>query len=384
MLAARYLRSTRRDSFVSLLSILAAGGLALGVAALVLVLAGLSGLQAFLRADVLARTPHVEIELPAAADAGRLAAELAATDGVRAVRRILRGRGWVVVGATAQPVDVVAYEGRLPSFFPGASSREEGLYVGSVQAAAWGLEPGDVVEIVSPRPTLTPFGPAPRIHRLPLAGTFSSGRTEQRDERRIAVPLAVGRRLLGDAGLRLEVEGEGFEAALELAGRLRPKLPPGAELRTWQDLNRGLFFALRLEKGLMFAAIFLIVPIAALALVTVLVLLIVSKRGEIGMLRAMGATAGELERAFLALGSLLGGIGLTAGFALGIGLALACDRLELLSPPGDVYFIDHVPFAIQAQDLLLVLLATAGLTLGAAVYAARRAAALEPVEALRR
>ncbi len=393
-LALRYLRSTRRDAFVSLLSVLAAGGIGLGVAALVLVLAGLSGLQAFLREDVLARTPHIEIELPRSRNTGAesdpmantsaLLERVAAVEGVEQARELLRGRGWVLVGGSAVAVSIVGYEGELPAFFAGATGREEGLYLGGIQAAAWGFQPGDAVEIVSPRPTLTPFGPAPRVHRLTLAGTFLSGQTEQEGERRLAVPLPAARRLLGDRALRVEVTAASLEQALEVAERVEAVVPEAAVVRTWQDLNRPLFFALRLEKSLMFVSVFLIVPVAAMALITVLVLLIASKRGEIGMLRAMGATANELRGAFLGLGLSLGALGLTLGTALGVAAAWVLDRYELLSPPGDVYFIEHIPFVIQGQDLLLVIGAAAGLMIVSSVYGAQRAALLEPVEALRR
>lgn len=388
LLAVRYLRATRRDAFVGLLSILATGGIALGVAALIMVLAGLSGLQDFLRRDVLARTPHLEVELADAgtsdpAMVGSVVDELRAIEGVRGVRPMLRGRGWVLVGGAAIAVRIVAFEGDLPDFFPGATGRREGLYMGSSQAAAWGIEPGDVVEVVSPRPTLSPFGPTPRLHRLPLEGTFTAGRTEQESERRIGLPLAMGRRLLGSRATRLEIRTASLENALAIAPDVARALPRGASVRTWKDLNRPLFFALRLEKSLMFASVFLIVPVAGMALITVLALLISSKRSEIGMLRAMGATAKELRTAFRWLGTLLGACGLILGAVVGVVGARLFDRFELLAPPGDVYFIDHIPFRVEMPDLALVLSAAALLTAISTLYGARRAAATEAVEALR-
>ena len=161
-------------------------------------------------------------------------------------------------------------------------------------------------------------------------------------------------------------------------------MPAGSRLQTWQDLNRGLFFALRLEKALMFVSVFLIVPIAAMALVTVLVLLVASKRTEIGILKAFGARSAELRSAFLLLGGLLASFGLGAGTALGLGGSWLLDHYRLLRPPGDIYFIDHVPFLIEGGDLAAVMLSTALLALGSAAWAARRAAAVAPLEALRR
>lgn len=382
LLALRYLRSARRDAYVSFLSLLATIGITLGVAALILVLGGLSGLQDFLRSDVLSRTPHLEIELPEGSDLSAVIERLTPVDGVLEARRLLRGRGWLLTGGRATDVAVVGYEGLLPDFFPDASGVKPGLYLGDTLAFRWGIEIGDLVDIVSPRPTLTPFGPQPRIHQQRVAGTFRTGRTEDR-EQRIALPLEIARRLFGDRQIRVEVRAEGLEAALGVARRVRPLLPAGSRVRSWQDLNRGLFFALRLEKILMFVSVFLIVPVAAMALVTVLALLISSKRGEIGMLQAMGATPGELRRAFLLLGTLLGVLGLSLGTGLGVGGAWVLDHFRLISPPGGAYFIDHIPFLVEGGDLLAVILSTALLTTGSTIYAAYRAASLRAVEALR-
>ncbi len=386
LLALRYLRSGRKDAYVSFLSLLATGGITLGVAALILVLGGLSGLQDFLRSDVLARTPHLEVELAPEADADAVCSALAGIDGVLEAQRILRARGWLLFAGSAVNVDAVGYEGQLPRSFPRAGSAkaasDEALYVGDGLARRWALETGDLVEVVSPRPTLTPFGPQPRLHQLRVAGTFRTGRTED-DQERIALPLAVARRLFGERGSRIEIRAAGLEDALEVAPRVAAALPEGSRVRTWEELNRALFFALKLEKMLMFVAVFLIVPVAAMSLITVLALLISSKRAEIGMLQAMGARPRVLRRAFLVLGGLLGAVGLTLGGTLGIGGAFALDRYQLISPPGDIYFLDHIPFLVEAGDLLAVLGATVTLIVGSTLYAARRAAALRPVEALR-
>ncbi len=388
LLALRYLKSGRKDAYVSFLSLLATGGITLGVAALILVLGGLSGLQDFLRSDVLERTLQIEIELAEGSDAKAVGERLKEVDGVLEARRILRARGWLLFAGGAVNVNAVGYEGRLPRSFPLAdgdaepAADEKGLYVGDGLARRWAIELGDRVEIVSPRPTLTPFGPQPRIHQLRVAGIFRTGRTED-DQERVALPLDVARRLFGDRGDRIEVRTESLERALEVAPRLSSVVPEGSRIRTWQELNRALFFALKLEKMLMFAAVFLIVPVAAMSLITVLALLISSKRSEIGMLQAMGARPRVLRRAFLALGGLLGAIGLTLGGSLGISGAWILDRYRLISPPGDIYFLDHIPFRIETGDLLAIFGATVTLIVGSTLYAARRAAALGPVEALR-
>lgn len=381
LLALRYLRSTRKDAFITFLSAVCAGGIALGVAALVLSLAALSGFQQALRGEVLARTPQIDVQLPAGSDLGAARAAALAVPGVRGAHGELRGRGWLVLGGRAQGVEVVGFEGALPRSFPRPRGEGEGIYLGEALAQRHGVRAGDVVELVSPRPTLTPFGPQPRSTRLPIAGVFATGRTEQ--EERAAVPLARAASLLGGGDPRLEIEASDLDAALALAPALRAALPPGSRVRTWQDLNRGLFFALRLEKTVMFVAVFLIVVVAALALIADLALVIASKRGEIGILGAMGATPAALRNAFLALGGLLAGLGVTAGAGLGIGGAWVLDHYRLLALPRHVYFVDYVPFIVRPGDLAAILVLTAGLALVCAAYAARRAATLSPVEAMR-
>ena len=389
LLALRYLKSSRRDAYVSFLSLLATGGMTLGVAALILVLSGLAGLQSVLREDVLSRTPHLEVEVPSEADLEALVGTLEGMPEITRVRRLLRARGWMLAGGGALDVEMVGYDGTLPEFFPRGEeptvteASSPGLYVGDSLAARWGLRPLDTVELVSSRPTLTPLGPQPRVRRLEIAGTFQTGRTESGSPR-IALPLDDAIRLFGARQIRLELRTHSLEEALELAEVLPSRLPEGSHVSTWADLNRGLFFALQLERRLMFVAVFLIVPVAAMALVTVLALLISSKHGEMGMLQAMGAHPKRIRRAFLLFGFLLGFLGLFLGSTLGLGTAWFLDHYRVLTPPGDAYFIDHIPFRVEPGDLLAVLGSAALFTALSTLYAARRAASIGPVEALRR
>lgn len=385
VIALRYLRSTRRDAFASFLSGVAAVGLALGVAAMILSLAVISGFQSALRTELLGRTPQIEVELPPGSDTDAAAARAAVerVAGVVSAQIQVRGSGWLVERGKVQPVELVGFDGRVPGSFPGAAGRPEGLYVPGGLAARWGLRAGDVLEIVSPRPTLTPIGPQPRLRGVPLAGTYEGAKTQEERER-IALPRAVAETLLGTADRRLDVEAGGVDAALEVAARLAAALPPGSRVRTWKDLNRPLLFALRLEKLLMFVAVSLIVLVASLALVADLALIISSKRPEIGMLGTLGATPAALRQAFVLLGGLVAGFGVAVGTILGVGGAWTLDHYRLLRLPGRVYFLDYVPFQVQPQDLVLVLLLALALALASSLYAAQRAAALDPVEALKR
>jgi lipoprotein-releasing system permease protein len=217
---------------------------------------------------------------------------------------------------------------------------------------------------------------------LPLAGTFAAGQTEI--EERLALPLDGAAGLLPGAPYRVLLATGDLDGAVALAPRLAPWLPEGSTVRTWQDLNRGLFFALRLEKTLMFLAVFLIVVVAALALVSDLHLLIASKRPEIGMLGAMGARPEALRRAFLLLGAMISAGGVATGLAVGVAGAWVLERTRALRLPADVYFLDYVPFRVQWPDLVTIAAASLVLAAACSILAAGRAAAMRPVDALRR
>ncbi len=386
LIALRYLRSTRRDAFASFLSAVAAGGLALGVMAMVLALAVISGFQSALRSELLGRTPQIEVQLPPDADPLAAREAVRRVAGVRSVAVQVRGGGWLIDRGKVQPVELVGFDGPVPSIFPGAAGAGAGLYVPTTLAARWGLRAGMVVDVVSPRPTLTPLGPQPRLRSVPLAGTYEAARSQE-EKVRIPLPRDVAETLLGGADRRLDVEAGGIDAALEVAARLASTpgaLPAGSVVRTWQELNRPLLFALHLEKLLMFVAVSLIVVVASLALVADLALIISSKRPEIGMLGTLGATPAALRQAFVLLGGLVAGSGVTLGALLGVGGAWVLDHYHLLRLPGHVYFLDYVPFKVQPGDLALVLLLALALALASSLYAAQRAAALDPIEALRR
>ena len=380
--ALRYLRSTRKDAYISFLSLSAAGGICLGVLALILALAALNGFQTALRDETLSRTPHIEIGVPVSEDLSAVREKVESVEGVVTTQALTQGQVWIVARGRARAAQMIGFEGELPQEFPGTVARHKGLYVSSRLADSWGLQEGDIVEIASSRPNLTPFGPQPRVRRLALTGVFASGRSEQLE--RIAVPLEEARMLTGGGDLRLIVRAGGLKEALEVAPIVANRLPKDCVVQTWKDLNRSLFFALRLEKSLMFVAIFLIVIVAAMALVSDLMLILASKRPEIGMMRAMGASPNRIRAMFLFLGALLVSIGSGFGLIMGVSIAWLLDRYRLLTLPDQVYFLDYVPFSVRPSDVVWIVGATWVLALSCTYFAAKRATVLDPLEALRR
>jgi lipoprotein-releasing system permease protein len=352
------------------------------VAALILALAALSGFQQTLKQEILARTPEVEIELPASAEVSTIKDRILELPGVRSAQQMVRGRAWLVGEGRIRPVVVTGFEGNLPSTFGGDGSQPAGLYVGDGLATSWGLDVGHRLELASALPTLGPLGPEPRTRRLRLAGVYLSGQTEEHD--RIAMPLEEAKALLGDSNARIVVATGDLGTALALRSRLEDIVAPGGFVRTWRDLNRGLFFALKLEKAVMFVAVLLIVVVAVLALISDLTLMIAGKQNEIGALCAMGATAHTVRRVFLWVGGILATIGGSLGAAAGLSSAWVLHRFELLKLPERVYFLDFVPFVVRGLDLVMVLSCCLGLALACSFFAARKVSNLKPTEALRR
>jgi lipoprotein-releasing system permease protein len=320
---------------------------------------------------------------PRGADPAAALAVLRAQPEIVAVQETIEGRGWLVASGRAVAVALTGYAGDLPAEFPGDSDRAPGLYLGRGTAARLGVGPGSIVTVASPRPSLTPFGPQPRTVTLTVAGLFDTGRSEE--VARLALPLDRAEALLGDGRpKRLLATTTGLDAALAVAARLPSLLPAESRVETWRDLNRSLFFALALEKSLMFVAVSLIVVVAALALVADLSLVAANKRRELGVLTAMGASAAQLRQAFFWIGAILGGAGALAGAAGGAVVAVVLDRTRLLRMPSDVYFLDYLPFSVPVSDMLLVIAVALALALLSAVHGASRAVRFDPVAALKR
>ena len=401
MLAIRFLRSSRSGALITRLSGMTSAGLGLGVAALILALSVLSGFQTNLLDDELTRSPQLVVEGLKLSDLSQLQETMAGLSGIKSVQKLSRGRGWLIDSDEFRPVELIAFEKSLPSWFPEASragsglvdeTSKSGLWLSDRRARAWALRTGDKVQIVSPRATLTPIGrPIPMRRQLTVVGTWQEGRDPETE--RAAGPWSLLGPLVGTGSTTLDVELEDSAMAEKVAEALRLRVAAleqagtsGGQMtvKTWRDLNAGLLFVLRLEKALVFIAVFLIVMVASFALISALALILSAKQGEIGVLSAMGARPQALRAAFFQLGLLLTLAGASAGAALGISLAFILDRFELVHLPQGIYIVDYLPFLIRPFDLAVVLVACFGFATLSSIWAARRVGRLNPIEAIRR
>ena len=385
LLALRYARSTRKDASVRFLSTITAGGIGLGVAALILAVSALSGFQATLLEGVLARSPLLQVEIPPGVDVESVRRAALDHEEVRSAQVILEGSGWVEDQGRLQGCRLYGLEREVPRWFPGAAGQPlTGLFIADSLALRWGLTVGESVRIVSPRPTMTPFSrQLPSNRKLAVVGVFSAGGSES-IQTQIALPLATAEGMLWGTDRRLDIDLP--TAAVErVAEGLRARLPEGARVLSYRDLNRGLFFALRLEKALMFVGVFLIVLVASQTLVSSLAMIIANKRRELGALGTLGMAPEQMRSTFMILGGILAGAGILGGGALGCVSAWALDRYQLIALPEQVYIVDFVPFLLRpVEDLSVIVGSTILLTLLAARSAGRRASLLSPAQALRR
>jgi lipoprotein-releasing system permease protein len=380
--AFRYLAASGRRAHVALIATISIVGLAVGVAALIVSLALLSGFQDRIRRQMTERTAHLRVSPERGAllaDPEKVRSVLAGVPGVVSVAPAIEGRGWAsdAVGVSAMPVRY--RNGPVPDG-PGGQPQAQ---VPSPLAGRLHSFEGDEILLTSSRMRLSPLGPIPVAVRLRIESVSRSGALDRAAE--IEVSERTARLLSGVAR-----GADAYEALLadpgaaeEAAVRVRAALGPGLRVQTWRELNGPLAFALRLEKAVIFVSVALVIVVAALNIVSSIALTVVEKKRDLGVLTTLGAAPGSLERIYLTLGAVIGLIGTAAGIVFGVGLSLALDRFRLVPLPSGVYLLSHVPFAVHPREVAAVAVFALATAVAAAVLPARAAARLAPGEAIR-
>ena len=399
-------RATRRNGFISFISGVSMLGIALGVAALIIVLSVMNGFQKDVRDRMLSVVSHIEIFAPLGAalpDPALTLAEAKKNPNVIGAApfvsaQALLARGEDMKGALVRGIDparepevtdlVAGSQGEaLAQLVPG----EFRVVLGGELARMLGVRVGDVVTLIAPSGQVTPAGVVPRIKQMQVAGTFDSGHYEydstlvllhHEDAQRIF-------RLEGPTGIRLKLRDlhQARTVAHDLAGSLSGDLL----IRDWTQQNRTWFAAVQLEKRMMFIILTLIVAVAAFNLVSTLVMTVQDKRADIAILRTLGASPRSIMGIFVVQGAMVGVIGTLAGLLLGLGIALNIDVIvpaieRLLSAsflPKDIYLISRMPSDPQSADIVPVGVISLVLAFVATLYPSWRASRVNPAEALR-
>ena len=405
----RYTRARRgsgRNGFVSFIAAVSMLGIALGVAALIVVLSVMNGFQEELRTRILSVASHIEIRAlqGGLADWQSVARAVRANPHVTAAAPYVFGQamlsaGDVNRGALIRGVDPALEEtvadfgahmsqGSLAALKPG----EFGIVLGAELARSLGVRLGESVVVITPQGTVTPAGTLPRVKSFRLVGVFEIGMFEF-DSGLALIHIADAQRLyrMGDAvsGVRLKLDD--LFAAPSVARELLPLLPIDAEVRDWTLSHANVFRAVAIEKRMMFLILTLIVAVAAFNIVSAQMMVVTDKQADIAILRTQGASPASILAIFVIQGALVGTAGTLLGVAGGLALALNIETvvpfvermLGIQFLDKSVYYISELPSQVQRADVILVAAIALALTLLATLYPSWRAARVNPAEALR-
>jgi len=405
MLSLRYLRSRRREGFISVIAFISFVGIALGVANLIVVMAVMNGFRMELLDKILGLNGHLlvqPLESPLT-DWAEVAKRISMVDGVRLAAPIVEGQalasspfnsaGVLVRGIRAGDLTKLGSiannikQGTLEGFDEG-----QGLAIGRRLADNLTLHAGDNITLVSPRGAVTPMGTTPRIKTYKVAAVFEIGMSEY-DGAIVFMPLPESQLYFNRAGDVTAIEV--YTTSPDRIDIFRKLVTDAANrpifMIDWRQRNATFFNALQVERNVMFLILTLVLLIAALNIISGLIMLVKDKGHDIAIMRTMGATQGSVMRIFLITGASIGVVGTIAGFLLGVVVCLNVEsirqflswmtRTELFSP--ELYFLSRLPAEMDTGETAAVVVMALTLSLFATLYPSWRAARLDPVEALR-
>ncbi len=385
----RYLMTRRREKFISLISVISVLGVAIGVMALIVVIAVMTGFDNDLRAKIVGNYSHITVsgfKPIEQAEYETVLKTVGSRPHVTGVSPFIQGQALVREGQRFFAVGMRGIDPltetsvtRVSDYMLAGSINklaQGGVVMGRELAAYMGLRMGSQVAVFSP------FG---KEYKLTVQGIFASGMYDY-DMNLVFVHLDTARQML-------ELPGKVGAIAVKLdnlylAGRVRDDLHYtlgfNYQIRTWMEANENFFAALKLEKLVMFIILTLVILVASFNIVSTLIVMVVEKTKDIGILKALGFTPARIRKVFTFEGIIIGGLGTLLGAAGGIGLCWLLKKYQFIKLPQDIYYLDHLPVAIDFwPDIVLIMVSAFIIVLAATVYPAAKAAQLKPVEALR-
>jgi len=402
-LALRYLKNKRKQAFVSLITLISIGGVTLGVMALIIVLSVMSGFENDLRTKILGTNAHLII-LKLGGKGMDTPGEV--VDKIKGVEHVVEAAPFILnqvmltsennvsgvvlrginPGSEGNVTDLAKNikEGGLADLrTKGASG--DGIILGRELARHLGVSLGDPINVVSPLGGIsTPMGLMPKLKRFQVVGIFEVGMYEY-DASLAYISIAAAQQFfrMGSAVSGVEVKLDDIYRAKAVGDRIQKLLGFSYWTRNWMEMNRNLFSALKLERITMFIILVLIVLVAAFNIVSTLIMMVMEKGRDIGILKSMGATAKSIMSIFMVQGMVIGLVGTVLGCLLGFGACWALDTYKFIKLPGDVYYIDSLPVLMRPFDFVIVSLSALLISFLATIYPSRQAAKLDPVVAIR-
>lgn len=387
LVASRYLLAKRKEKFISIISLISVLGVAVGVCALIVVIGVMTGFDNELRDKIIGANSHLVIEREGGIeDAAALIKKVEAQPHVISAAPFLDGQVFIrandsmqgisirgIVGDEELKVSKVGYYIKSGSI---EALKDGGMIVGTEMAQRFGLKLGETVSLLSP------LDGSSKDFRI--AGTFNSGYYEY-DSALAFVDLKDAQEFFGAdgkvGGIGVRIDNEYL--APEVRVKLQKELGFPFYVRTWIDLNKSLFSALKLEKLAMFWILALIVAVACFNIAATLIMVVMEKTKDIGILKAIGAANGSIRMIFTMQGFIVGAIGTALGVAGGLGLGYLLEKYQFIKLPRDIYYIDRFPVDIQYPDVVAIVAAALAISLLACLYPAWQASRLNPVDALR-
>jgi len=406
-IALRYLRAKRRQAAVSIITAIAVTGIAVGVGALIVAQALITGFRSDVQEKILRGTAHLNLLMTdnsGIENYRELIEKVRRVPGVRAASAKIyapvllsfkdQQEQAVLIGfdpgSSREANEVYSFdiEGDLSGMADESESDQSpaGVIIGRQLARALGVRTHDIITAFSASTRLTPLGlqPRPRYMRFRISGIFTSG-LHQYDVNWAYITLGAAQRLMGNgdtAGL-IQMKVADIYAVDEVADRVLAIAGPGFTTTNWQELNAPLFAALQLQHRLVIVFFGLLIAIAALNIITTLTMMVIEKQKDIAILRAQGATPPAVRRIFVLQGLIIGVIGAILGLLLGLGLSWLANKYRLISIPAEIYSVSHITLQVRAFDCLSVMILAVLICLLATLYPSRLAAQVTPVEALR-
>jgi lipoprotein-releasing system permease protein len=406
-IALRYLLAKRKQALISVISLVSTIGVTVGVMAVIIALAVMTGLQQTLRDRILGSQPHIYVSRPGGIDDYKPdVGKLRQVPHVTGVAPMLLGKA--LISATSRDAsEFITVKGIDPALEPSVtdiarvmrggtlSALErpaavtsngvalDGIVLGKDLADNLGVMIGDSVILRTTGGHLTPLGMMPSTRRLRVAGIFSLGLYEF-DSTYGLVSLDVARRLFDRQQVDyIQLHVDDIYQAPAIAKEVSATLGSEYYAQDWGQMNRALFSALTLEKLAVSMAIGLIVMVAALNIVASLILLVMEKHRDIAILKTMGAGTKSVTAIFMAQGLMIGALGTSVGASLGLAVSYICNKYQLIRVPTDVYQVSYMPFIVLAPDFAIVVTVAVLICFVATIYPSRHAARLDPATALR-